>query len=185
MGREFYLYVESGEFEESVKLFGGRGRCELISVLVLGTACFDSDLEDDDETRSGNLDKAEIDRLCLLFKECEEVPLKEIIKDDKQIEFFEPKYDEECGYTVLKNAVKLIYFHQLPSAEFLAHVICEDEGFRDLMKKIKEENLDFKIYILDSYWYDVLVFFSNKAQRQFLPYINERASDSKLIYFNF
>ena len=158
MGREFYLYLNSGECEESVKLFGGRGRCDLISLPVLGTACFDSDLDDDDEGRSGNLDKAEIDRICLIFKDWEDAPLKEIIKDDKQVEYLESKFYEDCGYVVLKNAVKLIYFHQLPSNEFLAHVVREDQGFRALLKKIKEDRLDFKIYIEDSYWYDVFLF---------------------------
>jgi len=174
MTRVFSLHIETGGIHEWIELFYEWERCIYMSLVVLGTPFYIGNI------KSEPLDKEGIERLIRILEEEEgnPNPMKELIKDDKQIEFLKPTYYENCSIEVLQNAVKLIYFHQVPSNDFLAHCSLCDEEFRTLMKKIKEENLPFKIYMKDDLWYDIVIF-SNRARLVYLTYIKSACHVSK------
>ena len=166
MGREFYLGIEAGGNQESIELFYGRERCADASYDVFYVSSFSWD------TETGCLFKNDIERL----SQDKDYPfLKDYIKDDKQEEYDSPKFynkdnENDCAVDLLINAIKLIYFHQLPSEDYFAHCVNYDcdlhyfDKFRDMIKTIKEKNLDFKIYLVDSLWYDVFLFVITSSQ---------------------
>ena len=151
MGREFYLGIEAEGKLESIELFYGRERCADASCDVFYVSSFSWD------TETGCLFEEDIERL------------SQLNKDDKQEKYNSPQFynkvfETDCAEELLINAIKLIYFHQLPSEDYLAHCVNYDcdlhyfDKFRDMIKTIKEKNLDFKLYLVDSEWYDVLLF---------------------------
>ena len=119
MGREFYLGIEAEGKLESIELFYGRERCADASCDVFYVSSFSWD------TETGCLFKEDIERLSQLNK----YPfLKDYIKDDKQEKYNSPQFynkvfETDCAEELLINAIKLIYFHQLPSEDYLAHVL--------------------------------------------------------------
>ena len=133
MSRVFLLHLESEGDHEWVELFYEWDRCMYMSLEVLGSSFFVGNIN------SRQLDKEGID--CLISSLEKERgnpnPLKKLLKDDKQIEFLKPGYYENCSFEVLQNAIKLVYFHQLPSDDFLAHWSLGDQVFNAQVKKIK------------------------------------------------
>ena len=150
MARIFTFHIECGEEHEWIELCFEWHRCTYMSLEVLGVVFIYKTL------KSCKLDKEGMERLIaeLEHEEGNPNPMKELIKDDKQIAFLKPTFYENCALEVFQNAVKLVYFNQLPSDEFIAHCTMDSYEFRALMKKIKEENLPFEVYIYDQFWYD-------------------------------